>query len=134
MNPKTLADSLRRLFSPKMKVELNRETGNWDITDIDAKNVKYVVKSVPFGNLGPWVIQDIWEASPIKQGSAEQMNRIIDDLDEDLQRKEDQKILDDLEPVTESAWDALKRREGRTIHVPNVDFVINDKRRVSMEV
>lgn len=129
MSPQSLADALRRLFSPRMKVELNRETGKWDITDIDAKGIKYIVKSVPFGNLGTWVIEDIWKSSPVKQGSAERMNRIIDDLDEELQRKEDKKILDDLEPVTESAWDALQRRQGRTIQNAGMDFVINDKRR-----
>lgn len=131
MNPKTLADSLRRLFSPRMKLELNRETGNWDVTDIDAKGVKYLVKSVPFGDLGTWILKDIWNSSPIKQGSATQMNRMIDDLDEKLKKEEEKKMVDDLEAVTESAWDALKRREGRTVHVPDMDFVINDKRRIT---
>ena len=137
MTPQRFKEDLQR-FDKRLDIEFNGEKMRWEIVGRDLKNKKYLIKSIPLGQmdtLGPATLQELYDCSPIKQGGAKELNRKIDEQIEKEEAAEEREMQNRIEERIEDAWQHLQYRNGYRIslHVPNQTepLVINDKRRVS---
>jgi len=140
MTPESFRDDLKR-FDKRLDFVFNGETFAWEVIGLDKRNIKYVIKSIPLGKLetlGTWVLQDLYECSPLKQGGEKALNRKIDEeiaRTEQIQQKDFQNKLD---AVNDDAYVRLKYGTGERVSFAGVGekheggFFINDRRTASL--
>jgi|SRR3972149_69775 len=127
-------DSFRRELKRvdrRLDIVWNGQKQVYQIIGKDARNITYVIQTIPLGKLaelGTHVIQSILDMSPIKQGGAKEMNRRIDRIIKEETEQEEKSMQDTVKYTTAEAFDHLARREGRRIN--STGFIVNDKRRV----
>lgn len=136
MTPQSFRDDLKR-FDKRLDFQWNPMKSVWEVFGIDRKNQKYVIKIILLGQLdtlGTWVLQDLYECSPMKQGGSKALNRKID---EEIKRNEQRQEADyknKLDAVNNDAYIKLKYRAGERLSFATPerckDFIITDRRRV----
>lgn len=118
-------------FDPKLDIEYNGKAGQWQIVGVDRRGIKYLIKVIPLGQidkLGPWVLQELYECSPHKQGGRELSHR-LDMMRDEEEAQQEREMKSRVEAATAEAWEALQRRQGLRINNVGLPFAVNDKRR-----
>jgi len=134
MTPQSFREELKR-FDPRMDIVLNKSKGQWDIIGQDGRNRKYIAKQVPFGMLGKWVICDMYDSSPMKQGGAKALNRKIDEGIERNEKQQEKDFHNQLEGIHDDAYIKMKYQAGERFSFAGVGdkhegtFFVNDRRR-----
>ncbi|MFQ5493633.1 MAG: hypothetical protein ACE5DX_05760 [Candidatus Dojkabacteria bacterium] len=126
MHPSSFRKELKR-FDKELRLVWSGKKSRWEIWHKDRRGTDYIVLSVPIGQLGPNVIQSLYNATPIKQGGARRLNRILDRMREKEEEAEKAETANIVASVEEDAYNSLKRRIGERVSVPG--FTINDTRR-----
>lgn len=114
MSPDRFREELKR-FDRALDFEFNGTKGRWEIVGTDRKNVKYLIKAFPLGEIGTVgidTIKELYECSPIKQGGAAALNRRIDDLKETEEKHELKNQQNMIDARNEDAWMHLQYRNG----------------------
>ncbi len=136
MTPQSFREELKR-FDPRMDIVLNKSRGLWEIIGKDGRNRKYIAKQVPFGMLGKWVICDMYDSSPMKQGGAKALNKKIDEEQERIEKQQEKEFQNKLEGIHDDAYIRLKHGVGERISFAGVGdkheggFFVNDRRRTA---
>jgi len=137
MTPQSFREDLKR-FDKRLDFEWNGLKARWEVVGKDKRNVKYVIKEIPLGQLetlGTWVLQDLYECSPLKQGGAKALNRKIDEEQERIEKAQEQEHRNKMEAVHDDAYIRLKYGIGERISFAGVGekheggFFVNDRRR-----
>lgn len=124
-------EALKRIDSKRLSCVFNGMKLRYDVVGTDAKNVRYLIYSIPLGQLdmyAPLVLEGIRKA---KFYTAKEKNQMLDEREERDEKHAKKKSEEDMEYATAEAYDILKRMEGQRITLPG--FSINDKRRVAPE-
>lgn len=136
MTPQSFREDLKR-FDKRLDFQWNPVNSSWEVFGLDRKNRKYVIKVIPLGKLdtlGTWVLQDLYEASPLKQGGAKALNRKIDAEIESNEQRQEKDYRNKLDAINSEAYVKLKYRAGERLSFATVerckDFVVTDRRRV----
>jgi len=130
MTPDSFRQELKR-FDPRMDIVLDRKKGLWNIVGLDKKSIKYIAKRVPFDALGKWIICDMYDNSPMKQGGQKDLNRKIDEEIERNERIQEKDHKNKMDAVHDDTYDRLKWGLGERVSLSSTDsFVVNDKRRI----
>lgn len=138
MTPESFREDLKR-FDKRLDFQFNKIKMEWEIFGIDRKNKKYVIKSIPIGKIdtiGPWVLQDLYECSPTKQGGHKELNRRIDEAQEKEELRKEVEYRDKMQAINEDAYLHLKHQIGQRVSFHKTEtsdsgIVINDRRRLS---
>ncbi len=139
MTPVRFNEELKR-FDKALNFEWNGRKSQWEIVGTDRKNKRYMIKAFKLGEIdtiGLHTIQELYECSPLKQGGAKELNRRIDRMIEEEDKKTKQAIADRINERLEDAWAHYQYREGLRVSFASVnkqgqteEIVINDKRRI----
>lgn len=138
MHPTRFREELKR-FDKKLDFEFNVRKSRWEVVGTDARNKKYLIKAIPLGQvetLGPGILQELYNCSPIKQGGAKRLNRIMDELKEKEEQEVEKLHQDQLETAASEAYEHFKYREGERFSFAGVGdrheggFFVNDRRRL----
>lgn len=138
MTPNRFREELKR-FDKTLDIEYNGAKMIWEIVGYDRKNVRYVIKKIPLGQmttLGVATLKELYDCSPLKQGGAKNLNQRIDDLIEAEERAEERALQDRIDEQLQDAWLHLQHKNGYRVSFYNPsgeqkEFVVTDKRRVS---
>lgn len=138
MHPDRFREELKR-FDKRLDFEFNARKSRWEVVGVDARNKKYLIKAVPLGQietLGPGILQELFDCSPIKQGGAKRLNRIMDELKEKEEAQTENLHKDQMEAATSEAYEHFKYREGGRLSFAGVEdkheggFFVRDRRRL----
>ncbi len=139
MTPNRFRDELKR-FDKSLDIEWNGKMQRWEIVGYDRKNVRYIIRKVPLGQmttLGVDTLKQLYEASPIKQGGAKRLNERIDDLIRQEEETEAKELQNKIDERLEDGWLQLQYRNGYrvSLHIPETKetVTITDRRRVSLK-
>lgn len=135
MTPNRFREELKR-FDPKLDFEYNGKAAQWQVVGFDRRGIKYLIKPIPLGQidtLGPWILQELYDASPHKQGGAKEINRRLDRMREEEEAQQERDFQNRLEATNSEAWETFQRRMGQRINNVGLPFTVNDKRRVTDE-
>lgn len=131
MDVRRFREELKR-FDKRLDITFNGMKGAYEIVGTDMKGHEYLIKTVPLGKLGELglhVLQDLYECSPHKQGGAKAMNRKIDRMIEEEEKREEKNMADTLDYACSEAYDLMKRRSGLTQTLPDAGFLVTDRRK-----
>ncbi len=134
MHPDHFKKALKQ-FDPKLDFEWNGQKGQWEVVGRDRKGIKYLIKAVPLGKideLGPHIIEELWSVTPHRQGGAEVVNRMIDDINQEDEARIERDLQTALDGAEAEAYTCLQRRNGNRVSVDG--FKVTDKRRVKLGV
>jgi hypothetical protein len=142
MSPDRFREELKR-FDRSLDIEFNGPKGRWEVVGVDRKNIKYLIKAIPLGEintLGVAILKELYDCSPTKH-TAKALNARIDDLieaEEKAERKAEQDLIAERH---EDAWAHLQYRNGYRVSFANIGdtresaaIEINDKRRIFPDV
>jgi hypothetical protein len=140
MTPSRFREELKR-FDNALDIEYNGQKSRWEIVGRDRKNVRYVIKKIPLGQmttLGVATLKELYDCSPIKQGGAKRLNERIDDLIRAEEEAEAKELNEKIQERLEDGWLHLQHKNGYRVSFCNPsleqkDFEVKDKRRVSAE-
>lgn len=138
MHPNSFREDLRR-FDPRLDFQWNGRRQRWQVTGKDLKGIEYVIHEVPLGQIdqiGPQIIQALYNVSPTKQGGADAVNRMLDKQEDDIELAQDRKLSDDIDAVGGEAFDLFQRRMGRRISNAGIpdEVIENDRRRFAEDL
>lgn len=139
MSPDSFRDDLKR-FDKRLDFTYNPVKFCWEVIGLDRKNVKYVIKSIPIGQidkLGPWVLQELYDCSPTKQGGEAALNRKIDAELAKSELADERAERDRIEAASDEAYLHFKHKMGQRVSFCRTEtsdsgIVVNDKRRVQL--
>jgi hypothetical protein len=140
MTPESFRTDLKR-FDKRLDFVWNGAAASWEVVGVDKRNIKYVIKSIPLGKLetlGTWVLQDLYECSPMKQGGERALNRIIDEDIERLEQIQEKDFQNKLDAVNDDAYIRLKYGTGERVSFSGVGekhesgFTVTDRRTASL--
>jgi hypothetical protein len=137
MTPSRFREELKR-FDRALDIEFNGPKGRWEIFGVDRKNIKYLIKAVPLGEintLGVATLKELYDCSPTKH-TAKALNARIDDLIEAEEKAEEKAQREVIQERHEDAWAHLQYKNGYRVSFANIGdakgsavITINDKRR-----
>lgn len=138
MTPSRFREELKR-FDKSLDIEFNGKDTRWEIVGYDKRNIKYIIKKIPLGQmttLGVATLKELYDCSPIKQGGAKRLNERIDDLIREEEIAEEKEINNVIRERHEDAWMHLQYKNGYRVSLCNPtkdvsSFMVTDKRRVS---
>jgi hypothetical protein len=140
MTPSRFREELKR-FDKALDIEFNGAKGRWEIIGRDYKNVRYLIKKIPLGQmttLGVATLKELYDCSPIKQGGAKRLNERIDDLIAAEEAAEEKELNSKLQERLEDGWQHLQYLNGYrvSLHIPEAkeEVIIRDRRRFHDEV
>jgi len=118
-------------LDPTLKITYNQIAGGYQIHQHQG-NTRHLVCTVPLGQLGPHVIQAIYNATPHKQGGANVVNDRIDAMIEREQDEEQRQSDSRIRDTVKESWDDIMWRTGSRISIfsPTKDetITITDRR------
>lgn len=130
MHPSSFRKSLRK-FDKELRLLWSGKKGQWEIWHKDIKGKKYLVMPVPIGTLGPEIIRRLWELTPLKQGGAKKVNKILNKMSDEAEAREDKDLSEKLDSLESEAYNSLKIRTGERVHMNG--FTVSDSRRFKPE-
>ena len=139
MTPARFREELKR-FDKTLDIEYNGKDSRWEIVGYDTRNVRYIIKKIPLGQmttLGVATLKELYDCSPLKQGGAKRLNERIDDLIAVEEAAEEKELDNKIQERLEDAWVHLQHKNGYRVSFcnPQIEntgyFIVTDKRRVS---
>ena len=134
MTPDRFRQELQ-LFDSRLDLVWSGEQQRWEVIGVDRRHQRYLIRAIPLGQtetLGPWILQDLYDCSPTKQGGWQRVARRLDEERQQEEAARERRRQADLAATTSEAYDAYARRVGSRISSAGMPYQVTDRRRITV--
>ena len=133
MSPDSFRAELKR-FDRRLDLVWSGERQRWEVVGVDRRQKQYLIRAIPLGQtetLGPWILHDLYDCSPTKQGGWRAVSRRLDDEKQQEEAARERARQSQLETATQEAYESYARRTGSRVSNAGAPYLVTDHRRIT---